>query len=77
MGKSRPSGRVGNKRLITDFLGHMRFGQLPYIACSVAIHGSSVAACGSFGRVGIHIGGKEGTPFKAVLQVYRNEYIKT
>ena len=77
MGKSRPSGRVGNERLITDFLGRMRFGRSPYTARSVAVRGSSVAACGSFGRVGIRIGGRGGTPFKAVLQVYRNEYMKT
>ena len=77
MGKSRPSGKVGNKRLITDFLGRIRFSRSLYTAHSVAVRGSSVAACGSFGRVGIHIGGKGGTPFKAVLQVYRNEYVKT
>ena len=68
---------MGNKRLITDFLGRMRFGQSPYTAHSVAVHGSSVAACGSFGRVGICIGGKGGMLFKAVLQVYRNKYVKT
>ena len=77
MGKSRPSSRVGNERLITDFLGRMRFGQSPYTAHSVAVCGLSVAVCGSFGRVGIRIGGKGGTPFKAVLQVYRNKYVKT
>ena len=77
MGKSRPSGKVGNERLITDFLGHMRFGRSPCTAHSVAVRGLLVAACGLFGRVGIHIGGKEGTPFKAVLQVYRNKYMKT
>ena len=77
MGKSRPSGRMGNERLITDFLGRMRFGRLPYTARSVAVRGSSVAVCGSFGRVGIRIGGRGGTPFKAVLQVYQNEYMKT
>ena len=77
MGKSRPSGKVGNEKLITDFLGHMRFGRSPYIACLVAVRGLSVATCSSFSRVGIRIGGKGGTPFKAVLQVYRNEYIKT
>ena len=62
MGKSRPSGRVGNERLITDFLGHMWFSQSPYMARSVAVHGSSVAACGSFGHVDIRIGGRGGTP---------------
>ena len=67
MGKSRPSGKMGNERLITDFLGCMRFGWLPYTARSVAVRGSSVAAYSSFGRVGIRIGGKGGTPFKAVL----------
>ena len=78
MGKSRPLGRVGNKRLIIDFLGRMRFVvRSPYTARSVAVRGSSVAVCGSFGRVGICIGGRGGTPFKAVLQVYRNEYVKT
>ena len=77
MGKSRPLGRVGNERLITDLLWRMRFVvRLPCTARSVAVHGSSVAVCGSFGRVGIHIGGRGGTPFKAVLQVYRNEYVK-
>ena len=68
---------MGNEKLITDFLGRIRFSQSPYIAHSVAVRGSSVAAYGSFGRVGIRIGGKGGTPFKAVLQVYRNEYVKT
>ena len=67
MGKSRPSGKVGNERLITDFLGRMRFGQLLYTAHSVAVRGSSVATCGSFGHIGIYIGGKGGTLFKAVL----------
>ena len=67
MGKSRPSGRMGTKRLITDFLGRMRFSQSPYTAHSVAVRGSSVAVYSSFGRVGIRIGGKGGTPFKAVL----------
>ena len=62
MGKSRPSGRVGNERLITDFLGRMWFSRSPYTARSVAVHGSSVAACGLFGRVGIRIGGRGGTP---------------
>ena len=76
MGKSRPSGRVGNERLITDFLGRMRFGWLLYTARSVAVRGSSVDVCGSFGRVGIRIGGRGGMLFKAVLQVYRNEYVK-
>ena len=77
MGKSRPLGRMGNERLITDFLGRMRFSRSPYTAHSVAVCGSSVAVCGSFGRVGIRIEGRGGTPFKAVLQVYRNEYVKT
>ena len=63
MGKSRPLGRVGNERLIIDFLGRIRFGRSPYTACSVAVRGSSVAARGLFGRVGICIGGKGGTPF--------------
>ena len=70
MGKSRPLGRVGNERLITDFLGRMRFGWSPCTDClvavcglSVAVRGSLVAVCGSFGRVGIHIGGRGGTPF--------------
>ena len=54
---------MGNERLITDFLGCIRFGRLPYMAHSVAIRGSSVAVCGSFGHVGIRIGGKGGTPF--------------
>ena len=63
MGKSRLSGRMGNERLITDFLGCMRFGWLPYTARSVAVRGSLVAVCGSFGRVGIRIGGRGGTPF--------------
>ena len=76
MGKSRPSGRMGNERLITDFLGRMRFGQLLYIAHSVAVCGLLVAVCGSFGRVGIRIGGRGGMLFKAVLQVYRNKYMK-
>ena len=76
MGKSRPSGRVGNERLITDFLGRIRFSQLPYTAYSVAVCGLLVAIYGSFGRVGIRIGGKEGMLFKAVLQVYQNEYVK-
>ena len=63
MGKSRPLGKVGNKRLITDFLRRMWFSRSPCTARSVAVHGSSVAAaCGSFGRVGIHIGGRGGTP---------------
>ena len=77
MGKSRPSGRVGNEKLITDFLRRIRFSRLLYTAYSVAVRGLSVAVCGSFGRVGIRIGGRGGTPFKAVLQVYRNEYVKT
>ena len=76
MGKSRLSSKMGNKRLITDFLGRMRFGQLLYTAYSVAVRGSSVAVCSSFSRVGIRIGGRGGMPFKAVLQVYRNEYMK-
>ena len=63
MGKSRLSGRVGNERLITDFLGRMRFGQSLYTAYSVAVCGSSVTIYGSFGRVGIRIGGRGGTPF--------------
>ncbi|OCK94744.1 uncharacterized protein K441DRAFT_659626 [Cenococcum geophilum 1.58] len=67
MGKSRPSGRVGNKRLIIDFLGRMRFGRSPYTACLVAVRGLSVAVCGLFGRVGICIRGRRGTLFKAVL----------
>jgi hypothetical protein len=67
VGKSRPLGRVGNKRLIIDFLGRIRFGRSPYTARLVAVRGSSVAACGLFGRVGIRIGGRGGTPFKAVL----------
>ena len=67
---------MGNKRLITDFLRHMRFSQLPYTAHLVAVHGLLVALCSSFGRVGIRIGGRGGIPFKAVLQVYRNEYVK-
>ena len=33
MGKSRPLGRVGNERLIIDFLGRIRFGRLPFTAC--------------------------------------------
>ncbi|OCK87695.1 uncharacterized protein K441DRAFT_670309 [Cenococcum geophilum 1.58] len=41
--------------------------RLPCTACSVAVHGSSVAVYGSFGCIGIYIGGKGGTPFKAVL----------
>ena len=68
---------MGNERLITDFLGRMRFGRSPYIARLVAVRGLSVAACGSFGRVGICIGGRGGTPFKAMLQVYQNKYVKT
>ena len=67
MGKSRPSGRVGNERLIIDFLGRIRFGQSPYTAYLVAVRGLLVAACGSFSRIGIRIGGRGGTPFKAVL----------
>ena len=63
MGKSRSLGRIGNERLITDFLGRIRFGRLPYIACLVAVYGLSVAVCSSFSRVGIHIGGRGGTPF--------------
>ena len=63
MGKSRPLGRVGNERLITDFLGCMRFSRSPYTAHLVAVRGSSIVACGSFSRVGIRIGGKGGTPF--------------
>ena len=63
MGKSRPLGKVGNKRLITDFLGRIRFGRLLYITYSVAIHGLSVAVCSLFGRVGIHIEGRGGTLF--------------
>jgi len=55
-------GRVGNKRLITDFLGRMRFGRSPNTARLVAVRGSSVAAYGLFGRVGIRIEGKGGTP---------------
>ena len=62
MGKSRPSGKVGNERLITDFLRRMWFGRSPYTARSVAVHGLLVAACGLFGHVGIHIGGRGGTP---------------
>jgi hypothetical protein len=78
VGKSRLSGRVGNERLITDLLGRMGFGQSPCTARSVAVftarqspslrlvgrrlYGSSVAACGSFGRIGIRIGGRGGTP---------------
>jgi len=58
---------VGNKRLIIDFLGRIRFGQLPYTAYLVAVRGSSVAVYGSFGYIGIYIGGRGGTPFKAVL----------
>ncbi|OCK96441.1 uncharacterized protein K441DRAFT_657076, partial [Cenococcum geophilum 1.58] len=77
-GKSRLLGRVGNKRLITDLLWRMGFVvRSPCTACSVAVRGLSVAACGLFGRIGIHIEGRGGTPFKAVLQVYRNEYVKT
>ena len=68
---------MGNERLITDFLGRIRFSWLLYTACSVAVYGLLVAVCGLFGHVGIYIGGRGGTPFKAVLQVYRNEYIKT
>ena len=67
MGKSRPLGRVGNKRLIIDFLGRIRFGRSPYTARLVAVRGSSVAVCGLFGCVGIRIGGRGGTLFKAVL----------
>ena len=67
MGKSRPSGRVGNERLITDFLGRIRFGRSPYTARLVTVRGSSVAVYGLFGRIGIYIGGRGGTPFKAVL----------
>ena len=63
MGKFRLLGRVGNERLITDFLGYIRFGQSPYTACSVAVRGLLVAACGSFGHIGIRIGGRGGTPF--------------
>ena len=63
MGKSRLSGRVGNERLITDFLRRIRFSQSPYTARSVTVCGSSVAVYSSFGRVGIRIGGKGGTPF--------------
>ena len=63
MGKSRPLDRMGNKRLITDFLGRMRFGQLPYTAHLVAVRGLLVALYGSFSRVGICIRGRGGTPF--------------
>ena len=53
----------------------MRFGQLPYTARSVTVRGSSVAVCGSFGRVGIRIRGRGGTPFfrshdSGVLDIY-------
>ena len=68
MGKSRPLSRVGNKRLITDLLWRMRF--VVWLLCMghlVAVRGSSVAVYGSFGRVGIRIGGRGRTPFKAVL----------
>ena len=58
MGKSRLSSRVGNERLIIDLLGRIRFGRSPYTARLVAVRGLSVAACGSFGRIGIRIGGK-------------------
>ena len=58
---------MGNERLIIDFLGRIRFGRSPYTAYLVAIRGSSVAAYGLFGRIGIRIGGRGGTPFKAVL----------
>jgi hypothetical protein len=34
---SRPSGRVGNERLITDFLGRMRFVRSPHAARSVVL----------------------------------------
>ena len=67
MGKSRPLGRVGNKRLIIDFLGRIRFGRSPYTARLVAVRGSSVAVCSLFSRIGIRIEGRGGTPFKAVL----------
>ena len=62
MGKSRLSGRVGNERLIIDFLGRIRFGRSPYTAHLVAVRGSLVAVYSSFGRVGIRIGGRGGTP---------------
>ena len=68
---------MGNKRLIIDFLRRIRFGRSPYTAHSVTIYSSSVAACGSFSHVGIYIKGRGGTPFKAVLQVYQNKYVKT
>ena len=53
---------MGNERLIIDFLGRIRFGRSPYTARSVAVYGSSVATGGSFGCVGIRIGGRGGTP---------------
>ena len=74
---SRPSGRVGNERLITDFLGRMRFGRSPCTARSVAVRGSSVAACGSFGRVGIRIGGRGGRRFRSRDSGVPDVYVKT
>ena len=78
MGKSRPLGRVGNEKLITDFLGRMWFSRSLYTArsvavhgSSVAVHGSSVAACGSFGHVGIRVGERGDAGLDAVLQVYQ------
>ena len=58
---------MGNKRLIIDFLGRIRFGRSPYTAYLVAVRGLSVAVCGLFSRVGIYIGGRGGVPFKAIL----------
>ena len=55
---------MGNKRLIIDFLGHIRFSQLPYTACSVAVCSLLVATCGLFGCVGICIRSRGGTPVK-------------
>ena len=61
MGKSRPLGKIGNKRFIIDFLGRIRFGRLPYTAYLVAIRGLLVAVCDLFSYIGIYIEGRGGT----------------
>jgi hypothetical protein len=67
VGKSKPLGRVGNKRLIIDFLGRIRFGRPPYTARLVAVCGLLVAVYGSFSCIGIYIRGRGGAPYRVVL----------
>ena len=68
---------MGNKRLITDFLEYMRFGQLLYIAYSVAVRGLLVAVYSLFSRIGIYIGGRGGRRFRSCNSGIPDIYIKT